>query len=257
MAFEAGRLAGKVALITGGASGIGEETARQMLAEGARVVLLDLQQERGEKLAAELGEAAHFIQHDVTDEAQWIEHVPEAEAAFGAIHVVMNSAGISTGGPIDMVDYAQWKQTMAINADGVFLGCKYGLEAIRRSEAPGSIINVSSTWGIRGGSLFPVYGASKAAVWMLSKSVALRCAEAGWPIRCNSIHPGAIETPMVTPFLEAGGDPEAARAALGAAHPMNRLGQAGEVASLAVYLASDESSFITGTEIPVDGGFCA
>ncbi len=252
----ADRLAGKTALISGGASGIGAETGRRMAAEGANVVLADLQTELGDEVAREIGPAARFVELDVTQEDAWQRAVAEAESHFGSLQVLMNSAGISLPGAIDMIDFAHWRKTMSVNADGVFLGCKAGVEALQRGGG-GAIINVSSTWGIRAGSLFPAYGASKAAVRMLTKSVALRCAEAGWNIRCNSIHPGAIETPMVTPYIESSPDPDAARAALGSAHPMNRLGQPEEIAMLAVFLASDECTFMTGAEIAVDGGFCA
>ena len=225
-----------------------------MAAEGAAVVLCDVQKDLGEQVAGALGDSACFAELDVTREEEWQRAIAVAEARFGSLQIVMNCAGISVPGPIDLVSFDQWRQTMSVNADGVFLGCKHGVEALRRSGG-GSIINVSSTWGIRGGSMFPAYGASKAAVRLLTKSVALRCAEAGWNIRCNSIHPGAIETPMVTPFIENAPDPDAARAALGSAHPMNRLGRPEEVAMLAVFLASDESSFITGTNLIVDGGW--
>jgi 3(or 17)beta-hydroxysteroid dehydrogenase len=251
-----GRLSGKTAFITGGASGIGAETGRRMVAEGASVALCDIQKELGVEVARELGESAAFFELDVTREEAWQQVTAAAEARFGSLEVVMNCAGISVPAPIDMASFDHWRQIMSVNADGAFLGCKYGVEALRRAGG-GSIINVSSIWGIKGGSMFPAYGASKAAVRLLTKSVALRCAEAGWKIRCNSIHPGAIETPMVTPFIENAPDPDAARAALGSAHPMNRLGRPEEIAMLAVFLASEESSFITGTEIPVDGGFCA
>jgi 3(or 17)beta-hydroxysteroid dehydrogenase len=251
-----GRLDGKAALISGGASGIGAETGRRMAAEGARVALCDVQSGLGQAVAEKIGEAACFIDLDVTREEDWQRGVAEAEERFGGLQIVMNCAGISVPGAIDMATFEQWRHTMSVNADSVFLGCKYGVEALRRSGG-GAIINVSSTWALRAGSMFPAYGASKAAVAMLTKSVALRCAEAGWNIRCNSIHPGATLTPMVTPFIENAPDPDAARAALGSAHPMNRLGKPEEIAMLAVFLASDESPYMTGTEIPVDGGFCA
>ncbi len=250
------RLNGKGVLITGGASGIGAETGRRMVAEGAQVALTDRNTELGEKVAAEIGSAARFLPHDVTSEDDWKQVVADTEKAFGSLDVVMNCAGISVPGPIDEASFAHWRETMSVNADGVFLGCKYGVEALRRTGG-GSIINVSSTLGIRGGSIFAAYCASTGAVRMLTKSVALRCAEAHWNIRCNSIHPGATETPIMDPYIDAAPTREEGLAGFGRLHPMGRVGQPHEVAALATFLASDESSFITGVEIPVDGGFCA
>ena len=251
-----GRLDSKVALITGGASGIGAETARQMVAEAARVIVADLQVERGQKLVAELGSAAHFVRLDVTDEADWERAMAEASAHFPGLNVVVNCAGVSKPGPIDMASFEHWRETMSINADGVFLGCRSGVEALRRAGG-GSIVNVSSMLGIKGGSAFAAYCASKGAVRMLTKSVALRCAEQKWNIRCNSIHPGAIDTPMMDPYLAAAPSREEGLAGFAAAQPLGRVGQPAEVAHLIVFLASDESSFITGVEIPIDGGICA
>lgn len=251
-----GRLEGKTALITGGASGIGAETARLMVAEGARVIACDLQVERGQALCAELGANALFSECDVTSESDWVRSVAAAESEFGALDVVMNCAGVSIPGPIDEISLEDWQHTMSINSDAVFLGCKLGVEAMRRGRG-GSIINISSTLGIRGGSKFPAYCASKGAVRLLTKSVALRCAEEGWNIRCNSIHPGATETPIMDPYINAGPGREEVIAAFASKHPMGRVGQPQDIAHLAIFLASDESTFITGTEIPVDGGYCA
>ncbi|MCG8587774.1 MAG: glucose 1-dehydrogenase [Proteobacteria bacterium] len=251
-----GRLEGKVALITGGASGLGAASARHMIREGARVVLADLQEERGQKLASELGDAALFVRHDVTREDDWQQLLAAARERFGALHVVLNSAGVSIPAPIDEATFEHWRQIMSVNADGTFLGCKYGVEALRESGG-GSIVNISSTMGIRGGPIFAAYCASKGAVRLLTKSVALRCAEQGWNIRCNSIHPGAIETPMMDPYLAQSPTREEGLASFGAVHPLGRVGQPHEIANTVVFLASDESSYITGAEIPVDGGFCA
>ena len=251
-----GRLEGKTALITGGASGIGAETARLMVGEGARVIVCDLQAELGEALCDELGSSALFSKCDVTKESDWIQSIAAGESSFGGLDVVMNCAGVSIPGPIDQISLQDWQHTMSINSDAVFLGCKFGVEAMRRG-AGGSIINISSTLGIRGGSKFPAYCASKGAVRLLTKSVALRCAEEGWNIRCNSIHPGATETPIMDPYINAGPGREEVIAAFASKHPMGRVGQPQDIAHLAVFLASDESGFITGAEIPVDGGYCA
>lgn len=250
------RLDGKVALVTGGASGIGAATCRGMAAAGAKVVVCDLQEHAGAEVAAELAPGAVFVRCDVTSEDDWRRAIESAEGAFAHLDVVMNCAGVSVPAPIDEASFGHWKQTMSINADSVFLGCKFGVEALRRAGG-GSIINVSSTLGIRGGARFPAYCASKAAVRLLTKSVALRCAEAGWKIRCNSIHPGATETPIMDPYIASGPSREKVISDFASKHPMGRVGQPDEIMHLAVFLASDESSFITGAEIPVDGGYCA
>ena len=250
------RLAGKVALVTGGASGIGEETCRRMVAEGARVGICDIQRDGGEALASELGEAARYVPLDVTSEAEWQEAIAGVVGAFGRLDVLVNCAGISVPTPIDELSFEGWRHTMAINADSVFLGCRAGIEAMRRTGG-GSIINISSTLGVRGGSRHAAYCASKGAVRLLTKSVALRCAEEGWGIRCNSVHPGAIETPIMDPFVSEDRDREAVVAAFGAKHPMGRVGRAREVADVILFLASDESSYVTGAEIAVDGGYLA
>jgi 3(or 17)beta-hydroxysteroid dehydrogenase len=197
-----------------------------------------------------------FIKLDVSKEEDWDLGLVEIENAFGPLDILVNAAGISVPAAIDEASLDHWKQTMAVNADGVFLGCRAGVASMRRGDG-GSIINISSTLGIRGGAPFPAYSASKGAVRMLTKSVAIRCAEQGWNIRCNSVHPGAIETPMVEPYLQIAPTREKGLAMLASAHPMGRVGQPEEVANVIVFLASDEASFVTGTEIPVDGGFCA
>ena len=250
------RLKEKTALVTGAASGIGAATARKMVFESARVVIADLQEEPGLKLASELGDAAIYVKIDVSNEGDWERGMVEVEDRFGTLDVLVNAAGISIPSPIDGATFEHWKQTMAINAGGVFLGCRAGVASMRRSGG-GSIVNISSTLGLRGGAPFPAYSASKGAVRMLTKSVALRCAEEGWNIRCNSVHPGATETPMLEPYVQLAPSREEGLAMLASAHPMGRVGQPEEIANVIVFLASDEASFVTGAEIPVDGGFCA
>ncbi len=254
------RLAGKVALISGGASGIGAATARRFVAEGARVVLGDLQRDKGEALAAELGATARFVSLDVRDEAQWRAAVAAAESAFGPLTTVVNSAGVSIPGTIEEISLEQFRHTMAINLDGTFLGCKVGVEALAAGRG-GAIVNVGSTLGNRGGSIFTAYCASKGAVRMLTKAVALHCCEKGYDIRVNCMHPGAIHTEMVEGYVAAGVAAGATREAViegfASVHPMKRLGKPEEAANAIVFLASDESAFTTGGDLAVDGGYLA
>lgn len=254
------RLNGKVALISGGASGIGAETARKMIVEGAKVAIGDIQTEKGEAVAHELGDNCTFLKLDVTIEEDWQAATEAAAQKFGPLTTLLNCAGVSIPSNIEEADFDHWRHVNSINADGVFLGCKYGVKALKASKGA-SIINISSTFGKKGGSLFPAYCASKGAVRQLTKSVALHCAERGYDIRCNSILPGAIHTEMFEGYIksgiEAGATREQVIKGFGSAQPMGRLGQPGEIADACIFLASDEASFITGIDLPVDGGFCA
>ncbi len=254
------RLNDKIALITGGASGIGAATARRFVEEGARVVICDLQAEKGEALAAELGEAASFVRLDVTSEDSWSQAMPTALSCFGRLTTVVNCAGVSIPANIEDETLEGFHRTMAINVDGVFLGCKHGVAALKGGRG-GSIVNLGSTLGVRAGAIFPAYSASKGAVRLLTRSVALHCAEQGYDIRVNAVLPGAIHTEMVEGYVAAGvaagGTREAVVEGFASVHPMKRLGRPNEPAEAIVFLASDESSFTTGADLPVDGGFLA
>jgi 3(or 17)beta-hydroxysteroid dehydrogenase len=254
------RLSGKIALISGAASGIGAATARLFVREGARVLLGDIQQEKGQALAAELGDAAAFMRLDVTDDSDWAACVAEAERRFGALTTLVNSAGISVPANIEDESLEGFRRTLAINLDGTFLGCKHGVAALK-GGAGGSIVNVGSTLGAKAGSIFPAYSSSKGAVKMLTASVALHCAEKGYDIRVNAILPGAIHTEMVEGYIAAGEANGATRAQViegfASVHPMKRLGRPGETAEAILFLASDASSFTTGAVLPVDGGYLA
>jgi 3(or 17)beta-hydroxysteroid dehydrogenase len=251
-----GRLAGKTAFVTGAASGIGRAIARRFAAEGARVALADIDETGGAVLAGELGAAAFFLRHDVTEEADWIANLARAVAALGRLDILVNNAGIGPAGTIEKTSLAEWRRVHAINLDGVFLGCKHGIAALRQSGG-GSIVNLSSVAGLMGTPTLAAYGSSKAAVRQLTKSVALHCAARRDAIRCNSIHPAFAATPMVEAMIAQSKAPERTRAALAEQIPLGRLGEAEEVASLALYLASDESSFVTGGEFVIDGGLTA
>jgi 3alpha(or 20beta)-hydroxysteroid dehydrogenase len=250
------RLDGRVALISGGAEGLGAATARLFAAEGARVAIGDVQLEKAEALARAIGDAAVAVPLDVARRASWREAIGATLARFGGLHILVNNAGISQPGTVEDTGDDLWRRTMDVNLDGVFYGCQEALAPMRAADAPGAIVNMSSMLALRPGAAFLAYCASKAAVAALTKCVALHCAKNGYPIRCNSVHPGAIETPMLERYLELmpGVPREAAYQSFAASHPMGRCGQADEVARACLYLASDESSFTTGTELTVDGG---
>jgi 3alpha(or 20beta)-hydroxysteroid dehydrogenase len=234
------RLEGKVALISGGARGMGESHARAMVAQGAKVVIGDLLDSDGEAVAAELGDAAAYVHLDVTDRGQWVSAVTAAVREFGKLNVLVNNAGIATAGPIGKYTPEQWDTIIAVNLTGVFNGINAALDALK-DAAPSSIINVSSTAGLQGYSRLPGYNASKFGVRGLTKSVALDLAV--HDVRCNSVHPGAVTTAMT-----AGLDTPQHHVAMG------RLGRSEEISNLIVFLASDESSFSTGAEFVADGG---
>ena len=244
------RLKGKVALVTGAAQGIGEAIARAFVAEGATVILTDIQ------------DGAGWQKLDVREEADWVRCVDAILRDHGKLDVLVNNAGI-TGFEAGFVPHdpehaslEDWHSVLATNLDGVFLGCKHAIRAMR-PQGTGSIINISSRSGLVGIPAAAAYAASKAAVRNHTKTVALYCAEQGWKIRCNSIHPAAILTPMWEPMLGTGEDRERRMEAIVKDTPLRRFGSAEEVASLAVLLASDEVTYMTGTEITLDGGLLA
>ncbi|MEM9725029.1 MAG: glucose 1-dehydrogenase [Pseudomonadota bacterium] len=252
-----GRLQGKIALITGGARGLGEAMGRAMAAEGAAVALTDLLEEEGTRVAADLTEQGHkamFLQQDVTDEARWDAVVAEVSDRFGGLNVLVNNAGIAAVGAIDEASFADWRRTQAVNLDSVFLGCRAGVRYMK-DQGGGSIINISSIEGIVGNAVLAAYNASKGGVRLLTKSAAVRCAEAGFGVRVNSIHPGFVMTAMVSEgFADA--PPEMADQVI-AMTPMKRFGTPEEIAAGAVFLASEESAFMTGSELVIDGGVIA
>jgi 3(or 17)beta-hydroxysteroid dehydrogenase len=250
------RLDNKHAVITGAARGIGEGIARAFIAEGARVVVTDVDTQFGEALAKELG--AEFLKLDVQLESDW----DALAAAHPHIDILVNNAGV-TGfedgiGPHDPenASLSDWRAVHAVNTDGTFLGCRYAIRAMRAAGA-GSIVNISSRSGLVGIPGAAAYAASKAAIRNHSKTVALYCAQQGLDIRCNSVHPAAILTPMWEPMLGEGAAREATMAALVKDTPMQRFGTVDEVAALCVLLASDEARYITGAEMTIDGGLLA
>lgn len=247
----AGRIADKVALVTGGASGLGAAIVRRFVAEGASVVIGDVDVEGGEALAAELGAASSFQSLDVTDEAAWIAAFAAVEARHGRLDILINNAGITTVGTIESLDLAAFRRMLDIDLVGVFLGCKHVIPLMKRTG--GSVINMASTCSIRAQPELAGYNAAKAGVAHLTKSVALHYAREGYGMRCNSIHPGVIGTPILEKVLAQVDDPEAIYAGWVAVHPIGRIGRPEEIAAMALYLASDEAGFTTGGEFVVDG----
>jgi NAD(P)-dependent dehydrogenase (short-subunit alcohol dehydrogenase family) len=245
-------LDGKVALITGAAGGIGGATAALFEAEGARLVLTDLDVAG---LAAFAARGALTLAQDVTNEARWREVVDAALAQFGRLDALINNAGVALLGNIENATLDDWRRTQAINSESVFLGCR---EAVRAMKGRGgSSVNISSVAGLIGDAQSVAYCASKGAVRLTTKSVALHCARKGYAIRCNSVHPSFTRTAMVEGFISTARNPDRVRDGLAAAAPLGRMGEPQEIAAAILYLASDESAFTTGAEIVVDGGLTA
>jgi NAD(P)-dependent dehydrogenase (short-subunit alcohol dehydrogenase family) len=241
-----GRIAGKIAFVTGGAGGLGLDIVRRFVTEGAQVVIADIDVAAGEALAAELGQ--RFVKLDVSNEEEWLA----ALATCDRIDILVNNAGITTMGSIEDLTLAAFRHEFAVDVDGVFLGCKHVIPKMK--DHGGSVINMSSMCGVRAQADLAGYNAAKAAVTHLTKSVALHYAAKGYGIRCNSVHPGAIHTAMIDKVMAQVDDPEALYAGFVATHPVGRLGRPEEVSSIILYLASDESSFATGAEFRIDGG---
>ncbi|KQM21987.1 glucose 1-dehydrogenase [Novosphingobium sp. Leaf2] len=244
-----GKLDGKVCIVTGAARGIGAAIARAFHEEGATVVMTDLLEDQLHALAAELGQIAHL--QDVAHEAGWQALVAQVEADFGRLDVLVNNAGFGWLRKVTQIALADWRRLMAVNLDGMFLGMKHAIPLMERSGG-GAIVNMSSMYGTVGNSGTAAYCASKGGVTMLTKAVALECAEAGTGIRVNSIHPGYVRTPSVAETLN-----DEQQEALRILHPLGRLADPMEIARGVVFLASADASFMTGAELAVDGGFTA
>lgn len=252
-----GALDGKVALVTGGSSGIGRGTAERFAAEGATVVITDIQVAEGEALAASL--KGVFLKHDVTQESEWESVIAEVDRRFGRLDVLVNNAGIAIGAPdITQMSLDDWRKQQAINVEGVFLGLKHSLPLMRRAGNGGSVINLSSVAGLKGSPAMAAYCATKGAVRLLTKSVALECTAAQDGIRVNSVHPGLIETPIwidIARTTRPGeNQPMDLDAASSVAVPLGRKGVPAEIAAGILWLASDESRYVTGAELVIDGG---
>jgi 3(or 17)beta-hydroxysteroid dehydrogenase len=246
-----GELSGRVAIVTGGASGIGAASAALLEGQGARVILADLQD-------AKAG-PGRFVSHDVASEESWTSLLADVLENEGRLDVMVNNAGVSGGsGNPETTTVENWQQVQAINSEGVFLGCKYAIQGMKKTgpDKPaswGSIVNISSVAGLIGSAGPTAYTASKGAVRLLSKSVALYCAEQKYDIRCNSVHPGGVDTPIFNPLWQMVGH-EQGKAFIGSRHPIGRMAEPAELGEVVLWLASDRSRFVTGAEIVADGG---
>ena len=249
-----GRVAGKMALVTGAAQGLGAQHCKTLAAEGARVLCTDI----NAAINAEHGDGIAFsIAHNVTDRSDWDAAVAMARDEMGGLNVLVNNAGIGVAGNIETCDFDDWKRCFAINVDGIFHGCQAALP-LMREHAPGSIINISSIAGLIASDTMPAYNASKAAVWMLSKSIALHCAKNNMQIRSNSIHPTFVDTPILDGTAKHHNmDKDVLLEKLARQIPLKFVGEPSDIANAVLYLASDESRFMTGAELKLDGGISA
>jgi len=256
----ADRVKGKVALVTGGASGIGRASALLLAKEGAAVAVTDIQDDQGRDVAAAIEKndgRAIYLHHDVASEAAWESVVADVKAKFGRLDILVNNAGIAIAGSVLTMTLADWRRQTAINLDGVFLGVKHSLPLIRASGG-GSIINISSLAGLKGSATLAGYCATKGGVRLFSKAVAMECGAARDNVRVNSIHPGIIETPIWLGIVPGAGQPGANAPNLDQisemAVPIGKKGLPEDIAAGVLYLASDESRYVTGSELVIDGG---
>ena len=247
-------LSGQVAIVTGGASGIGRAAAALLAREGARVVVADIDEGKDGP--------GRFVRHDVASEDSWQALLADVLAREGQLDIMVNNAGVGGGpGNIETTTVENWQKVQAINSEGVFLGCKYAIQGMKKTgpgkpTTKGSIVNVSSIAGLIGSAGPTAYTASKGAVRLLSKSVALYCAEQKYAIRCNSVHPGGVDTAIFNPLWQMVGR-DAGKALIDARHPIGHMAEPDELGHVILWLASDRSSFLTGTEITADGGVTA
>jgi 3(or 17)beta-hydroxysteroid dehydrogenase len=244
-----GRVEGKTVIVTGAASGIGKQDSLTLVREGARVVLTDLNEDAGQMLAKEIGDAALFVRHDITNEDDWKNVIAKAQQRFGTINGLVNNAGVLLMASVEDTTLEQWQRVLRINSDGYFLGCKHGVLAMKTTGG-GSIVNMSSI-AAAGLPFAAAYSASKGSVAALTNSVAIHCRSAGYRIRCNSIHPDGVLTPMVLPML---GNPDPATVGYDA-DPTTRFCDPGDVANLVLFLISDESRFISGAQIRITNAY--
>jgi 3(or 17)beta-hydroxysteroid dehydrogenase len=250
------KLAGKRAIVTGGATGIGYGIAKRFVAEGALVIIPDIDAQGGISAAERLGDNCQFLHHDVSVPSQWDTVFAHAKKYFNGLDIMVNVAGVTLMGTIEDLDVETWDKTMAINVRSCFLGCQGAIKLMKTNSQDtkgGAIINMASVSAVKAKPELVAYNASKAGVDMMTKSVALHCAVSGYDINVNSINPGVIETDMLKKVMSQVEDGEALMDSYRALHPIGRIGQPEDVAAMAVYLASDEASFVTGSAFTVDG----
>lgn len=244
----AGRVEGKIALVTGGGSGLGAADCAALAREGATVIVTDVAIDPAQRVADRIGNGAIALALDVADEQAWIALIKELDSRFGRLDILINNAGIVQMADCEDVTLEQFRRVNAIMSEGVFLGCKYALPLLKRSDSA-SIVNMSSTGALLGYPIFFAYSAAKGAVRSMTKSIAVMCQEKGYPIRCNSVHPGGIETPMVQEAEGRIGQEQSVPAGI---LPFGAKGAPEDVASMVLFLASDESRFVTGAEFVID-----
>ncbi|KQW68196.1 dehydrogenase [Phenylobacterium sp. Root77] len=260
----AGRVEGKIALVTGGASGIGRGCAERLAQEGATIVVTDLQDDKGAQTVAAIeamGGKASYLHHDVTSEQAWIDAIAAVKAQHGRLDILVNNAGIGIGGSVLTMTLADFQKQTAVNLDGVFLGVKHSIPLMRENGG-GSIINMSSVAGLKGSAILAGYCATKGGVRLFTKAVAMECAAAKDGVRVNSVHPGIIETPIWDTIVGTGEIGDNARPPRGAALdamsaegvPLGVKGYPEDIANGVLWLASDESRYVTGAELVIDGG---
>ena len=250
-----GRLAGKKALSTGGAQGLGLACGKRFIEEGAQVVLTDIQGGKVKEAADEIGAAAG-LQHDVTSPEDWASVGARANATMNGISILIHNAGIGSFGDIETETLEAYRKVMAVDTDSVFIGTQACMPFLKETQ-PASIVVISSVAGIKAQSSFLAYNTAKAAVAMMSKSIAVHCAKRKYDINCNSVHPVFTKTPIIEPMVGMKATREEGEAALSKYIPMKRLGEPEEVASMVTYLASDEARFVTGSAFTIDGGMTA
>ncbi|MBA5778963.1 glucose 1-dehydrogenase [Stappia sp. F7233] len=250
------RLRGRVILITGGGSGIGAACAERCAEEGAFVILADIDHVAAEMRALAIGPQAVGLRLDVREESDWTNALEEIEESHGRLDGLVNAAGLLRMGNVEETSFQVWREVMSVNLDGTFLGCKHVIALVQESGG-GAIVNLSSVSGLVGGHNLAAYNASKGGVRLLTKSVALHCAKKKNGVRCNSVHPTFVETPMVEELVARSSDPQRTRATLEGQVPLGRIARPAEVAAMVCYLLSDEAAFVTGSEFVIDGGVTA
>ncbi len=255
-----GRVEGKKAFITGGAQGLGACFGRMLVDEGATVVLTDINFEAAKATAAKINEtrqgSAVAIKHDVTNRDEWESALAEAADFMGGIDILINNAGIGTFGNIETESWEQWRRTQSIDVDSIFIGTQLAMPYLKKSQ-PASIINISSVAGMIADANMLSYNTAKAAVWMMTKSIALHCARTGYDIRCNSVHPVFTRTPIIDPLVALGGGGDEGEKRLVQQIPWKRLAEPEDIGYCILYLAADESRYVTASEFKIDGGITA